>query len=345
MKILVTGNQGYIGTVLTEILASNGYEVIGLDNGYYETISPLPKNEKRVKQIKKDLRNISKEDVKGIDAIIHLAALSNDPLGEFDPKLTENINYKQTIKLAKLAKDGGVSRFVYASTQSIYGVSSSDKELEEDDENKNPVTAYAKTKWKSEIGLKKMAADNFTIVCFRPATVFGVSPRLRCDIVFNNFVACAYTTGKIEIKSDGTPWRPVVHIKDVCAAFIAGIEAPKDLVAGQSFNVGIKNGNFTVKDLAEASQRSVPKSKLVFTGEHGKDSRTYKVSFKKIFSILKDYYKPQWDLDKGGKELVDFFKKIGFSGETFRGRKTNRLSQLKYLIDQKRLDNNLFWIK
>lgn len=344
-KILVTGNQGYIGTVLTEMLTEKDYDVIGFDNGYYETITSLPKNKKLIKQIKKDLRTISKEDIQGADAIIHLAGLSNDPLGEFDPKLTEDVNFKSTIKLAKLAKLAGVPRFVYASTQSIYGVSKTDNELEEDDENKNPVTAYAKTKWKSEIELKKMATDDFTVVCFRPATVFGASPRLRCDIVFNNFVACAYTTGKIEIKSDGTPWRPVVHVRDVCQAFIAGIEAPKELVNKESFNVGIENGNFTVRDLAEAAQRSVPGSDLVFTGEHGKDSRTYKVSFKKIFSVLKDYYKPEWDLDKGGKELVTFFKNTNFSDKIFRGRKTNRLTQLKYLIDKKRLDNNLFWIK
>ena len=164
-----------------------------------------------------------------------------------------------------------------------------------------------------------------------------------CDIFFNNLVACAYTTGKIEIKSDGTPWRPVVHIKDVCAAYIAGLEAPKNLVANESFNVGITNGNYTVRDLAEAAQRAVPGSSLIFTGEHGKDSRTYKVSFKKILSILKDYYKPEWNLDKGGKELVDFFSKINFTEKDFRGRKCIRLLQLNYLKKQGKLDKNLFW--
>lgn len=344
MKILLTGNQGYIGTVLTEMLVNKGYEVVGFDNGYYEAIAPTF-DDKVVKQINKDLREISEEDVKGVEAVIHLAGLSNDPLGEFDPSLTEDINFKSSIKLGELAKKAGVKRFVYSSTQSIYGVSKTDEELKEDDDNKNPVTAYAKTKWEAEIELKKMATDDFTVVCFRPATVFGASPRLRCDIVFNNFVACAFTTGKIEVKSDGTPWRPVVHIKDVGAAFIAGIEAPKELVAGESFNVGIKNGNFTVRDLAEAAQKAVPNSELVFTGEHGKDSRTYKVSFDKIFSVLKDYYQPEWDLDKGGAELVEFFKKTHFDDEVFRGRKTNRLNQLKYLIEQKRLDDNLFWTK
>jgi nucleoside-diphosphate-sugar epimerase len=173
--------------------------------------------------------------------------------------------------------------------------------------------------------------------------VFGASPNLRCDIVFNNLVASAYTTGKIEIKSDGTPWRPVVHIKDVCSAFIAGLEAPKELVAGQSFNVGIKNGNYTVRQLAASAKEVVPGSSLIFTGEHGSDSRTYRVSFKKILSVLKDYYKPEWDLIRGGKELVEFFDKINFTEEMFRGRKCNRLAQLKYLVEKQKLNKDLSW--
>ncbi len=345
MRILVTGNLGYIGSVLTEVLTSKGYEVVGLDTEYYEAITPLPKNKSLIKQIRKDIRDISIEDLEGIDGVIHLAALSNDPLGEFDPSLTEDINYKSTIKLAKLAKKTGVKRFIYSSSQSMYGVSKTDEELDEDASKKKAITAYAKTKWKAELGLKKLSDDKFLVVCFRPSTVFGASPRLRCDIVFNNLVACAYTMGKIEIKSDGTPWRPVVHVRDVCSAFIAGLEAPKKLVAGESFNVGIPDGNFTVKDLAEAAQRVVPGSTLVFTGEHGKDSRTYRVSFKKILTELKDYFKPEWDLDKGGRELVEFFKRINFSEKAFRGRKTLRLAQLKYLIEKKKIDKNFYWIK
>ena len=345
MRILVTGNQGYIGTVLTEILLQKNYAVTGLDTDYYEGIAPLPKILKNVKQIKKDIRKVEKKDLKGIDAIIHLAALSNDPLGEFNPKLTYDINFESSVKLAKLAKEVGVEKFIYASSQSMYGISETDEELEEDNSAKNAVTAYAETKWEVEVKLKELATDEFLVICFRPSTVFGASPRLRCDIVFNNLVACAYTTGKIEIKSDGTPWRPVVHIQDVCSAFISGLEAPESLVANQSFNVGVENGNYTVRDLAEAAQRSVTGSSLVFTGEHGKDSRTYKVSFKKILSVLKDYFKPEWDLDKGGKELVEFFKSINFTEEDFRGRKCNRLPQLKYLIENKKLDHNLFWVR
>ena len=260
-------------------------------------------------QITKDIREVETSDLAGIDAVIHLAALSNDPLGELAPGLTEEINLGGTIRLAKLAKEKGIKRFVYSSSQSMYGISDTEEELEEDKSKKNAITAYARTKWEAECELKEMNDDNFTVVCFRPSTVFGASPRLRCDIVFNNLVACAYTTGKIEIKSDGTPWRPVVHVKDVCAAYIAGLEAPTELVGGRSYNVGIPNGNFTVRDLAEAAQRTVPGSELTFTGEHGKDARTYRVSFSRILTELQDYYQPEWNLDRGGQELVDLFKR------------------------------------
>ena len=241
------------------------------------------------------------------------------------------------MRLAEMAKTVGVSRFVYASSQSMYGVSKTDYELDEDDSEKDPVTAYAVAKWKAEQALHKFATEDFTITSFRPSTVFGASPRLRCDIVFNNLVACAYTTGKIEIMSDGTPWRPIVHIKDVCSAFIAGIEAPKDLVSRRAFNVGIPNGNFTVREIAEAAQNAVPGSELIFTGEHT-DPRTYRVSFDRILSELKDFYSPEWNLERGGRELVNYFDRIGFSEEQFRGSETIRLKQLKYLHQNNFLD-------
>lgn len=345
MRILITGNLGYIGSVLTDILINKGYEVVGFDTNYYDQLSILPKSSKKISQIKKDIRKVISDDLRGINAVIHLAALSNDPVGELNPRLTYDVNYLSTIKLAQFAKETGVKRFIYASSQSMYGISEIAEELDEDLSSKKPLTAYAKTKWDAELDLKKMGTDDFLVVCFRPSTVFGASPKLRCDIVYNNLVACAYTTGKIEIKSDGTPWRPVVHIRDVCSAFIAGLEASESLVANQSFNVGIENGNYTVRDLAEAAQRAVPGSTLTFTEEHGSDSRTYKVSFKKILTRLKNYFKPEWDLESGGKELVDFFREINFKEETFRGRLCNRLLQIKYLRQNKQLDENLFWIE
>ncbi len=343
MNVLVSGNQGYIGSVLCPLLLERGHEVVGLDTGYYEPCDYSWHQDRRIRQVNKDVRDVVAEDLRGIDAVIHLAALSNDPLGEFNPSLTDAVNRDASIVIAKMARSVGATRFVYASSQSMYGIAKGGEALDEDNSEKHPLTAYARTKWEAELELKKLDNDNFSVVCFRPSTVFGVSPKLRCDIVFNNLVACAYTTGLIEIKSDGSPWRPVVHVQDVCNAFIAGLEAPAGLVAGQSFNVGIKNGNYTVRELAEAAQRAVLGSKLVFTGEHGMDARTYKVGFDKILNTFGGYYKPEWNLDRGGEELVGFFKRINFTEEMFRGRLCNRLPQLKYLIEQGKLNSELFW--
>ena len=343
MKIMVTGDQGYIGTVMVPMLMDKGYEVVGYDAGFFTENLLLPLKENYTK-IKKDIRDINKNDLKDVEAIIHLAGLSNDPLGEFSPKLTEDINYIGTMRLAELAKECGISRFVYASSQSMYGIFDTSDELDEDDSVKNPITAYAIAKWNAEQKLHAMSTDEFVVTSFRPSTVFGASPRLRCDIVFNNLVSCAYTTGKIEIMSDGTPWRPVVHIKDVCSAFIAGIEAPASIVSARAFNVGIPNGNFTVRDIAEAAQRAVPGCDLIFTGEHT-DPRTYRVSFKRILTELKDYYKPEWDLDKGGKELVEFFSRTGFTEQEFIGRQTIRLQQLIYLKEAKHIDDSFRFFK
>jgi nucleoside-diphosphate-sugar epimerase len=339
MKIMVTGDRGYIGAVLMPILIKKGYEVTGYDSGFFVD-NVLEEFEDGYPKITKDIRDVTMDNLHGVDGIIHLAGLSNDPLGEFSPKLTEDINYNGTMRLAELAKDAGVSRFIYASSQSMYGISDTSGELDEDDSEKKPVTAYAIAKWNAEQKLHSMTSDNFVVTSLRPSTVFGASPRLRCDIVFNNLVACAYTTGKIEIMSDGTPWRPVVHIKDVCSAFIAGLEAPAEIVSGRAFNVGIPNGNFTVRDIAEAAQRAVPESELIFTGEHT-DPRTYRVGFKRILTELQDYYKPEWDLDMGGKELVEMFDRIGFTEKQFRGKETIRLQQLTYLKDNSIINDTL----
>ena len=293
--------------------------------------------------IEKDIRDIDYDDVEGVDAIIHMAALSNDPLGELSPGLTEDINLYGTIRLAEIAKKVGVGKFIYVSSQSMYGVSDANIELDEDNSAKNPITSYAKTKWDAECKLFRLNSENFSIVAFRPSTVFGVSPRLRSDIVFNNLVGCGYTTNKIEIRSDGSPIRPVVHIKDVSNALIAGITAPSELVSGRSFNIGIPNGNFTVKQLAEAAQRVTSGCELFFTGEHGLDSRTYKVSFARILQDLKEFYKPEWDLYKGGTELINFYKKINFSEQDYRGEKTNRLKKLNSLQEKGLINSNMRW--
>jgi len=339
MKILVTGDRGYIGSVLVPMLMEKNYSVVGYDSGYFSS-NLLESYNENYPRITKDIRDVGMEDLDGVDCVIHLAGLSNDPLGELSPSLTNDINYSGTMRLAEMSKKSGVSRFIYSSSQSMYGISETRAELDEDNSIKNPVSAYAIAKWNAEKALQNLISDNFTVTSFRPSTVFGASPRLRCDIVFNNLVACAYTTGKIEIMSDGSPWRPIVHIKDVCSAFLAGIEAPLDLISGRAFNVGIPNGNFTVKDIAEAAQKAVPGCELIFTGEHT-DPRTYRVSFDRILTELKDYYNPKWDLDMGGKELVDFFDRVNFTEKDFRGKKTIRLQQLMLLKESNYIDDFL----
>ena len=341
MNILLTGNNGYVGSVLEKKIIELGFNVTGFDTNYFRDCN-LTKTESNKKQIIRDIRQIKLNDLEGIDAVIHLAGLSNDPLGEFDPEITNHINYLSTKNLANLSMEAGVKRFVYASTQSMYGISTTDEELDEDLSKKNPITAYAKTKLLSEEYLKNIASNDFIVTFFRPSTVFGPSPRFRSDIVFNSLVCCAYTTGTIEILSDGSPWRPVIHIEDVCSAFIAGLLAPSSLVNKKAFNVGIQNGNYTVKNLAEAAIKAVPGAKLKFLNKHS-DPRSYKVSFDKILNELKDYYKPKWNLINGGIELVNFFKNINMKESTFRGSKTNRIIRLKELIDEKKINNNLYW--
>ncbi len=337
-KILLTGNLGYIGSVLNEILLKD-YYVIGIDSGLYEDdyFYDCPKPNV---QIKKDIRDLTESDLDEINYVVHLASLSNDPLGEFDKNLTEEINFKASKNLIDLSSKKKIERFIYVSSQSMYGISDETTELREDESEKKPVTQYAKTKWEVEKYLFSIKNENFITAALRPSTVFGVSPRLRCDIVFNNFLACAYTTNKIEIKSDGSPWRPVVHIKDVCSSILACLVAPKEIVDKKAFNVGIENGNYQVRDIARAVEKKIPECEVIFTGEHLVDPRSYKVSFDRILNELGKYYKPEWNLDKGADEMIEFFKRVNFTEKDFRGKKTNRIISLKEQIN-KSLDEKL----
>lgn len=341
--IMVTGNLGYIGSVMVPVLAEKGYDVVGYDAGYYEDCYLVPAPQPLKKQIKKDIRDCTAEDFEGIDYVIHLAGLSNDPLGDFDESLTYEINHKGTMRLAQYAKEAGVKRFAYASSQSVYGISDVSKAADEQGV-KNPITAYAKTKWLCECELQELCTDDFIITYLRPATAYGASPNLRCDIVFNAFMAYAYTSKLIEIKSDGTPWRPMSHIRDISAAFAAVLEAPAELVKNQSFNVGTPDNNYTVKELAEAAQSAVLGCGLTFTGEHT-DPRSYRVSAEKILTVLKDYYKPQWNIEKGGRELMDYYASIQFDRATFDSYKCNRLKCLKKRIADGEIDEDLRMIR
>ena len=343
MRVLVTGNLGYIGTVLTPRLTDSGHDVCGLDSGFFkECVIGEPPND--VPTVNRDIRDVKESDLMGIDAVIHLAGLSNDPMGELVPSLTEDINYHATMRLAQLARSAGVKRFVYASSQSMYGVSPTDVELDEDNSEKAPVTAYAKTKWAAESALRNMASPDFLTVSFRPSTVFGVSPRQRCDIVFNNLVGAGFTTGKISIKSDGTPWRPVLHVRDACQAFESGISAPGELLNGRAFNVGPREGNYTVRELADAAQRANTGSTLEYTGEHGNDSRTYRISFERINRELRDYFRPSWSLASGAEELVSHWNDVGFTEEMSNGSKCVRLAKLHELLADGSINEDLRFV-
>lgn len=338
---------------MTKMLLNKGYGVVGFDTGFYQGCTFGGEDDKtnllsfddtdlQVRQIKKDIRNISAADLENIDAIIHLAALSNDPLSVFMPELTSEINFKASLRLAELAKQKGIKRFVYASSCSMYGIAGEAPVSE--DSPLAPVTAYAISKADSERELAKLADENFSPIYLRPGTAYGVSPMLRCDLVVNNLTGWAYTTGKIKIMSDGTPWRPIIHVEDFCRGFIACLEAPIELVHNQAFNLSQNSENYQIKDIADAVKEVVPGCEIEYTGEHGADSRTYRVSFDKISTVLKDYYKPTWNLKAGVKQLYEAFKEHGLTYEEFMGNKYIRLNQLKKLIDEKKINDTLFWI-
>lgn len=340
MKVLVTGSLGYIGCVLMPFLRDRNYQADGIDVGWYATDD----NPELAHTTKKDIRDLQLEDLKGYDAIVHLAALSNDPMGELNPDLTEEINYKQTVRLAKLAKKVGVKRFIFASSCSVYGVSKGEEEATEE-ADLQPLTAYAKSKIKSEIALNELADNSFSPIYLRNGTVYGDSPAIRFDLVLNNLVGSALTTNKIVMLSDGTPWRPLVHVEDVARAILAVLEATKEKIHNQSFNVGSINANCQVKEIAEAVNEVLPSCQVTFGSDSpNPDKRDYRVSFVKIQKFLPEF-KPQWTLEKGAKQIVNHFKDIKLTVEDFSGPRYIRLKRLNELIDNKKLNNQLNYIK
>ena len=342
MKVFVTGVEGYIGCLLVPLLLQRGHDVVGLDNGYYRD-GWLFSDQKMVPNfsptINKDLRNISAEDVEGFDAIIHLAELSNDPLGQNNPEVTFKINHVGSVNLAKLAKSVGVERFIYTSSCSVYGVGSGDFLTETD--ATNPQTAYAKCKVLVEQDIGKMADDNFSPTYLRNATAYGASPRMRFDIVLNNLSGLAWTTKKIAMTSDGTPWRPLVHVLDICNAIIASLEAPRDAIHNEVFNVGHNGDIHQVKDIANIVGEIFTGCEVTF-GPGGGDNRSYRVNFDKIHERL-PAFKCDWDAVKGAKQLFDIFSRIDMSPETFNFRPFTRLKQLEFLIRTKQIDDEFFW--
>jgi nucleoside-diphosphate-sugar epimerase len=343
MRILVTGVDGYIGCVLVPRLLQSGHEVVGLDTGFYRDgwlYSDPRKFETTAQTICRDLRRVAAKDLEGFDAVVHLAELSNDPLGENNPEITHEINHLGSLNLAKAAMAAGVPRFVYTSSCSVYGVASEDVVSEES--KVNPQTAYANCKVLVERDVGRMANEKFCPVFLRNATAYGPSPRMRFDIVLNNLAGLACTTGRIAMTSDGQPWRPLVHVADICKAVVCALEAPDDAVRGQIFNVGCNDENYRVREIAEFVKAAYPECELTF-GPSGGDNRSYKVNFDKITNELPGFSCEHRAAD-GAFELRRVFDRIQLDKERFGFRSFTRLRQLEYLIRSGQIDDHFYWV-
>lgn len=342
MKILVTGTDGYIGSVLGPYLLERGHNVTGLDTGFYragwlfnngETVYPS--------YINKDLREVSLNDLEGFEAVAHLAELSNDPLGQLNPEITYKINHEGSIRLAKLCKQAGIQRFVYTSSCSVYG--EGDDSYKTEESKVNPQTAYAECKTRVERDVSKLASEHFSPTFLRNATAYGASPRMRFDIVLNNLAGLAWTTGVIEMISDGMPWRPLVHVRDICKAIACSLEAPTEAIHNEVFNVGDTSENFRVREIAEIVGAAFPGCKTTF-GDNGGDNRSYRVSFDKINSQLPGF-SCEYTAADGAEELYKLFKKIDLDPEVFNAKPYTRLKQLQFLLGTNQLDKELYWAK
>lgn len=341
MKVLITGIDGYIGTRMAPFLMKRGHDITGLDTGFYREGWLYNEVSNYPKVITKDTREVTVKDLKGYDVVIHLADLSNDPLGLHDPKVTYEINYKATVQLAKNAKKANVKRFIYSSSCSAYGIST--KDFVNEESKLNPQTPYAECKVLVEKGLRKLADKNFSPVILRNATVFGPSPRMRFDLVVNNLSGLAWTDKAIKMTSDGSPWRPLVHIEDVCLAFACALEAPKKAIHNETFNVGKNGGNYQIKEVAEMVKKIFPQCNISF-GKLDGDTRSYKVSFEKINSKLPGF-KATKTVTDGAKELKKIFEKVDLTKDQFQGRAFTRLKTLEYLRKTNQIDKNFLWSK
>lgn len=340
--ILVTGNYGYIGSVMTGLLKDSGYNILGLDSMIYRGSEFIENFTGPDRQITKDVRDITPNDLEGITDIIHLAALSNDPLGELNPALTDSINYEATVKVARIAKEVGVERFLFASSCSMYGISDSDAALTEDGAL-NPITSYARTKVLAEKELSQLADDNFHPVLMRNATAYGVSPMLRLGLVVNNLVARAHTTGKVSILSDGKPWRPIIHVEDLCRAFKAVLEAPIQTVHNQAFNVGLNEENYQVRDIAHKVEKVVPDCTVEILNQTGSDERSYRVDFSRIQKMVPGF-QPMWNLERGIQQLYEAYRENGFTEDDFESSRYFRIKWINQQVKEGILNNDLRYV-
>jgi len=331
VRVLITGHRGFIGTVMVPLVLDAGIDVVGMDTDFYRDCTfgrPLAD----IPAIVRDIREAELADVEGFDAVVHLAALSNDPLGD--------INHRATLHLARLARQAGVPRFVFSSSCSNYGAAGDD--LLTESASFNPVTPYGISKVRSEQELAELSTDDFSPVLMRSATAYGVSPRLRCDIVLNNLTAWAVATGKVHIKSDGTPWRPIVHVEDISRAFLAVLQAPREAVHGQAFNVARPDGNYRIRELAEIVHETVPGCEIEFAADASPDTRNYRVDSTKIMEALPGF-SPQWTARDGARQLYEAFSEHGITLDEIEGWRFRRIGQIKRLMDAAELSPDLRW--
>mgnify|MGYP006293568167 CR=1 FL=1 len=339
MNILVTGTDGYIGCLLASTLLKEGYRVIGLDTGFYRQ-GWLYNGLKQVpKCINKDIRDITEEDLSGFDVVVHLAELSNDPLGQLNQKITYEINHQGSVELARKSKQAGVKRFIYSSSCSVYGIGENDLKTEQSETQ--PRTAYAKCKVLVEQDVSKLADENFSPTFLRNATAFGPSPRMRFDIVVNNLTGLAWTTKIISLTSDGSPWRPLVHVLDICEAIACTIKAPREIIHNQIFNVGTTQENYRIREIAEIVADTFPKC-TVSIGKSDGDDRSYRVSFDKIQSQLPGF-ECKRNVKQGVQQLRELFEHIRLDHKIFKARPFTRLKQLQHLLNTEQIDQNYFW--
>ena len=340
MRLLLTGHDGYIGTVLAPILTAAGHDVVGLDAGWFATCGfgdqPVPPP-----AVRRDVRDLTAADLDGFDAVVHLANLSNDPLGNLDPGLTGRVNAEASVRLGALAREAGVGRFVFASSCSLYGAAGQDAVTEE--AAFHPQTPYGQAKVDAEAGLTTLASDAFSPVYLRNATVYGASPKLRFDLVVNNLTAWAVATGAIRMLSDGTPWRPLVHVQDVSRAVLAALEAPWEAVHDQAFNVGREGENYQIRDVATIVGEEVPDCHVTFAEGASPDTRSYRVSFAKIAERLPGW-QPTWTVRDGVREVRDALSGLDLQPEVFEGPRYSRIARLKTLLESGALSTDLRWI-
>jgi nucleoside-diphosphate-sugar epimerase len=337
MRVLVTGHRGYIGSCLVPLLLAEGYQVAGLDSDLFRDCT-FDGELAAIPEKIKDVRDADESDVSGFDAVIHLAGLSNDPLGDYDPSLTDEINCQGSIRLARLARDAGVRRFVFASSCSNYGAAGDDFLTE--DATFNPVTPYGESKVNVERAVTQLAGPTFSPTFLRASTAYGMSPRIRFDLVLNNLTAWAFTTGRVYLKSDGSPWRPIVHVEDIARAYVAVLKSPIELVHNRAFNVGTTTENYQIREIAAIVESVVPGCKVDFAPDAGPDKRNYRVDCNCIARTLRTF-KPQWTARRGVVQLYEVFKRVGLTLEDFEGERFKRITHVKKLINDGVVDQRL----